>query len=359
MSGALHFHYDFIPREILDPETSARRIELMKLAGVETIWLDTYAYGNVLATKEQTLAAKQLLESHGFCVQALTVPVGHGGAALSGEVGDPGVPAHWQLRVNHEGQPVPFTSCVRCDAMIKESRTVAEELYGMGFTQLFYDDDLRVGPWGQALQGCCCDACMKAFYTKYPQYAHLTAPEIFATAAEGDDLWNAWSDAQCDAVTAFIKKTVPDGMTPGIMVMHNGDCRHGVDIARIKAAFPNVLVRVGEAHFEDASFTAPHAEQVITRSIKSHLHLVGNVQNAFSESTVYPENALSPENLVQKLRIEIRAGLRNLYLMSGFFFLAEPYWQAIADARAELDALAESTPVPDPTWDAGEFIWHI
>ena len=356
MSHALHFHYDFIPSEILDPATSAQRIAHMKSAGVETVWLDTYAYGNVLASREETLEAKKLLESHGFCVQALTVPVGHGGGALNGGAGDPGIPAHWQGRINAQGQVVPFTSCVRCESMIKESRAVAEELADMGFTQLFYDDDLRVGPWGPALQGCCCGACMRAFYAKYPRYAHLTAPEIFANATEGDDLWCAWSDVQCDAILQFIEKTVPAGMTPGIMVMHNGDRRHGVDIARIKAAFPQLLVRVGEAHFEDASFTQAQAEQAITNSIQTHLSLVGNVRDAFSESTVYPENALSPENLVQKLRLEIRAGLRNLYLMSGFFFLAEPYWQAIAAARPELEELAQSATTDQ---SAKDFIWQI
>ena len=359
MNQSLHFHYDFIPSEILDHATSLQRIELMKLAGVETVWLDTYAYGNVLATPEQTMEAKRLLESHGFCVQALTVPVGHGGGALNGGAGDPGIPAHWQGRVNPQGKIVPFTSCVRSEAMIRESLEVAKQMQDMGFTQLFFDDDLRVGPWGRALQGCCCEACMQAFYTKYPQYAHMKAPEIFEIATEGDDLWNAWSDVQCDAILAFMQKTVPAGMTPGIMVMHNGDRRHGVDIARIRQAFPDLLVRVGEAHFENASFTQAGAEQAITRSISTHLRLVGNVQNAFSESTVYPENALSPENLVQKLRIEIRAGLRNLYLMSGFFFLAEPYWQAIADARQELEELAKNVPQPDLTESAGDFIWQI
>ena len=161
---------------------------------------------------------------------------------------------------------------------------------------------------------------------------------------------------QCDAILDFVKKTVPEGMTPGIMVMYNGDRRHGVDIARIKAAFPDLLVRVGEAHFEDASFTAKGAQQAITRSIQTHLGLVGSVQNAFSESTVYPENALSPENLVQKLRVEICAGLRNLYLMSGFFFLAEPYWQAIAAARPELERMAQ---IAMPDQQAREFIWQI
>ena len=352
----LHFHYDFIPREILDPATSEPRIALMKSAGVETVWLDVYAYGNHLATPEEIREAKSLLESHGFEVQALTVPVGHGGAALSGEAGDPGVPAHWRLRQSPEGVPLPYLSCVRDKTMIRESREVAESIYDMGFTKLFYDDDLRVGHWGEALRGCCCPECMGAFYEKYPQFSHLSAPEIFATATEGDALWNAWCDVQCDAVLNFMKQTVPEGMIPGIMVMHNGDCRHGVDIARIKDAFDRVLFRVGEGHFEDCTFTRPTADAEILHSVWSHLERIGGTENAYSESTVYPENALTPENLVQKLRLEVRGGLRNLFLMSGFFFLSEPYWQAIAAARPELEALAESdVKIPENK----PLIWHL
>ena len=355
MDTSLHIQYDFIPSEILDPATSAQRIALMKAAGVETIWLDVYAYGNRLATKQEILDARALLESHGFEVQVVTVPVGHGGAALSGDAGDPGVPAHWQLRIAPDGAPMPYTSCVRGDAMIRESREVAEELYAMGFTKLFFDDDLRVGHWGRALRGCCCPTCMHAFYEKYPQYAHLSAPEIFASATEGDDLWNAWSDVQCDAILEFMQKTVPAGMIPGIMVMQNGDRRHGADIARIKHAFPKVLFRVGEAHFEDITFCREGADREILASIGVHLSLIGDVACAYSESTVYPENALTPENLVQKLRLEIGAGLRNLFLMSGFFFLSEPYWQAIAKALPELKELAQQT--TDLQDLAGEFIW--
>lgn len=359
MNSALRFHYDFIPCEILDPATSARRIALMQAAGVQTVWLTVYAYGNVLATAQQVLQAKSLLESHGFEVQALSVPVGHGSAALQSDGGDPGVPAHWQSRKDANGNTVPFASCLRSEVMIEESRRMARELQEMGITKLFFDDDLRVGRWGPWLQGCCCPACMHAFHTKYPQYAHLSAPEIFTTATEGDDLWLAWSDVQCDAVTDFLIRTVPAGMTPGVMVMHNGDRRHGVDIARIKAAFPDMLLRVGEGHFDDASFVHPLTEQSISTSILNQMHALGNPENTFSESTVFPENALTPENLVQKLRLEIRTGLRNLFLMSGFHFFAEPYWQAIAAAGPELEALASSTPLPDIDRDAGAPVWQF
>lgn len=358
MENKLHIHYDFEPRAILQAPDAERRIALMKQAGVETVWLDAYAYGTHLATDRELMDAKCLLEQHGFEVQVLTIPVGHGSNALLGDGGDPGIPPAWQSRINAAGQPVALASCMRCERMLQDSRNVAQKYYEMGFTKIFFDDDLRVGPWGPALQGCCCPDCMQAFYGKYPQYAHLTAPEIFAKATEGDDLWNAWSDVQCDAVLNFLEQTVPDGMTPGVMVMHNGERRHGIDIVRIKRRFPHALFRVGEGHFEDAGFTHPRAADAIAHSIRTHLCAIGSNENAFSESTVYPENALSPENLVQKLRLEISCGLRNLFLMSGLFFLGEPYWQAIANARPELEALAKRTPTEIPS-APDHFIWQL
>ena len=357
--STLRFHYDFAPGEILHTPDAAKRIEMLKAVGVRTIWLDCYTYGTWLASWQEIADAKVLLEQHGFEVQALTVPVGHGSGALLGDGQDPDLPKSWQNRVNAHGQPVALAACINQEQMIKESREVAKTLQELGFTKLFYDDDLRVGPWGPSLQGCFCPRCMQSFYQKYPQYSGMSGAEILATANEGDALWQAWSDVQCDHVLRFIEQTVPDGMTPGIMVMHNGDQRHGVDIARIKSRFPNALFRVGEGHFEDASFESEMAERAIRTSIQRHLCAIGSVQNAMSESTVYPENALRPENLVRKLELEIRCGLRELFLMSGLFYLDKAYWQAIAKARPALEALAQSLPSPDLNQAPDSFVWHL
>ncbi|MBQ7379517.1 MAG: hypothetical protein IJW70_07575 [Clostridia bacterium] len=78
MEYNLHFHYDFEPKAILQAPNAAQRIAWMKQAGVQTVWLDCYTYGTWLAEPDEILQAKTLLEQHGFEVQALTVPVGHG-----------------------------------------------------------------------------------------------------------------------------------------------------------------------------------------------------------------------------------------------------------------------------------------
>ena len=360
MSIPLEFHYDFLTSLVLNAPDFPRKIKLMKRAGVKTVWLDNYIYGEWQNSLEDARRAKAMLEDEGFEVQAICVPLGHGSNALNGDEADPTLPDAWQNRLDAHGNRQGTTTCVD-DTVIswyKEAVMIHKEL---GFTKLFYDDDLRMGSWGAHLQGCFCPRCMDRFYQKYPQYDGMKPLDIVTHATEGDDLWNAWTDSQCDSVLRFLDETTPEGLTPGIMVMHNGDRRHGLDIPRIKSRFPNALFRVGEGHFDDGSFRHPLCRPSIETCIKKHLSLVGSVEKAFSETTTYPVGALSPENWIEKMRWEIRCGLRNLFLMSGNVFLTDPYWEALIKARAELEALAEETPLPvlDGTPCEDDFVWHL
>ncbi len=360
MAIPLKFHYDFLTSLVLNDPDFPRKMGLMKRAGVKTVWLDNYIYGEWQNSLEDARRAKAILEDEGFEVQAICVPLGHGSNALNGDEADPTLPTVWQNRVDPYGNRQGTTTCVddTVIAWYKEAVQIHKEL---GFTKLFYDDDLRMGSWGAHLQGCYCPRCLDRFYKKYPQYDGMKPLDIATTATEGDDLWNAWTDIQCDSVVRFLTETTPEGLTPGIMVMHNGDRRHGLDIPRIKAHFPNALFRVGEGHFEDSTFASPLCRPSIETCMKKHLSLIGSVENAFSETTTYPVGALSPENWIEKMRWEIRCGLRNLFLMSGNVFLTDPYWEALIDARAELEALAEATPLPvlDGTPCEDNFVWHL
>ena len=361
MSIPLEFHYDFLTSFVLTDPDFPRKIKLMQRAGVKTVWLDNYIYGEWQNSLEDCRRAKAMLEDEGFEVQAICVPLGHGGAALNGgEDADPTLPPDFRNRVDAYGNRQGITTCVddTVIAWYKEAVMIHKEL---GFTKLFYDDDLRMGSWGAHLQGCYCDRCLDRFYKKYPQYDGISRETIAGTATEGDALWNAWTDIQCDSVLRFLGETTPEGLTPGIMVMHNGDRRHGLDIPRIKASFPDALFRVGEGHFDDGSFAHPLCRPSIEACIHKHLSLIGAVGNAFSETTTYPVGALSPANWIEKMRWEIGCGLRNLFLMSGNVFLTDPYWEALIEARAELEALAESTPLPklDGTPCMDDFVWHL
>ena len=359
-SHPLNFHYDFLTEYVVrDPEFFSKKVPYMKAAGVRTVWLDNYVYGAWQNSLEDCRRAKAMLEDEGFEVQAICVPLGHGSNALNGDEADPSLPEAWQNRVDAYGNRLACTTCVD-DTVIQHYREAVRIHRELGFTKLFYDDDLRMGGWGPHLQGCFCERCLGRFYEKYPQFDGMSRGDILRLGTPGSDVREAWETVQCDAVLRFLTETTPEGLTPGIMVMHNGDRRHGIDIPRIRAAFPDALFRVGECHFGDGSFTDPRGRPALERSIRKHLALIGSVERAFSETTTYPVGALSPANFVEKIRWEIGCGLRNIYLMSGNVFLTDGYWEALAAARPELEDLAEATPLPALNGEPLEedFIWH-
>ena len=359
-SRPLNLHYDFLTEYVLqDPAFFTRKVPYMKAAGVKTVWLDNYIYGAWQNTPEDAARAKAMLEAEGFEVQAICVPLGHGSNALNGDEADPTLPAEWHNRVDANGNRQGTTTCV--DETVLENYRQALRIHKeIGFTKIFHDDDLRMGMWGPHLQGCYCDRCLKRFYQQYPQFDGMSRADIIRLGTPGSEVRDAWETIQCESVIRFLTETTPRGMTPGIMVMHNGDRRHGLDILGIKKAFPNALFRVGESHFADWNFLEPLGRPALERSIRKHLALIGSVENAFSETTTYPVGALSPANFVEKIRWEISCGLRNIFLMSGNVFLPDPYWEALVAARDELEYLAASTPLPvlDGNPIDEDFIWH-
>ncbi len=358
----LTFHYDFLTSLVLhDPTFFTEKVPLMRAAGVQTVWLDNFIYGEWQNSLEDARRAKKLLEDEGFEVQAITVPLGHGGGdALNGDGSDPTIPATWRNRVGADGSLLGTTTCVD-DTVIADCRRAAELHLELGFTKLFYDDDLRMASWGPHLQGCYCDRCLARFYRQYPQFDGMSRADILRLGMPGSEVRDAWETVQCDSVIRFLREVTPEGQTPGIMLMHNGDRRHGLDIKRMKEAFPNALFRVGEGHFGDDSFNHPLGRSAMETCIRKQLRLIGSSENAFSETTTYPVGALSPANFVEKIRMEIGMGLRNIYLMSGNVLLTEPYWRALIDAHDELCELAAATPLPDLDGEESpeDFVWHL
>lgn len=356
----LNLHYDCSPRQVLrDPEFFTKKVPFMKAAGVKTMWLCDLVYGRWYGTAEDISRAKKMLEDEGFDVQAITVPLGHGSNALNGNDPDPSLPADWKNRVDVNGNRMGTTTCID-DTVIKWYRDALEIHKEIGFTQVFHDDDLRLGMFGPDLQGCFCERCMSRFYKAYPQFDGMSRTDIVRLGTPGSEVRDAWETIQCDSIRRFMRETTPEGMTPGIMVMHCGDRRHGIDIAGIKQDFPNAIFRVGESHFHDGAVNHPLYPAALKRGIGKHLALIGSVENAFSETTTYPVGALCPENLVKKMKVEIECGLRNIFLMGGNKFYTDDFWEALIAARSELEELAASTPLPvlDGTPVEEDFIYH-
>ena len=360
--GQLRFHYCVSPKTVLYDPRIGEKLREMRRAGVGTLWLFWYFYGHDTANTEELAQARQRLIREGFEVNALSVPLGHGGNAFDPDNPDMeyGLGDGWRHRMDIDGRTQFNCACIS-DKLLVDSAAAASVLAELGIDTLFFDDDLRLGHWGPSIQGCYCDACVAAFsaflnepLTRADLKDRFAAADSSAVALETLNLWLTF---QCEKVVRFLKLVPPKGVTPGIMAMHNADRRHGVDLRLIREQLPNAHIRVGEGHFGDASFIHPQAEDALTASIQTHLALISGTRNAYSESTVFPMHALSPDHWLEKMRLEIRLGLRNLFLMSGTRYFAPEYWDALARALPALEDLAQAT--PEPPHEERPFVWQI
>ena len=335
----LNFNYFAGIRPTLyDPEYE-NSLEWMQKAGVDTLWLCVRSWGKPDGTPEEIAAAKAKLEAKGFAVNALILPVGHPGNALNpeDETLDLRLPESWTYRVKPNGEKQYFCGCIN-DVLIEDARRAVELCRDLGFEKVFFDDDLRMGNVGNEIRGCFCPECVREFSEIIGRT--LSREEIARDCAARIGLADAWVDYICGKVTRFMKETAVKGIQTGIMVMYNGGRDHGIDIAAIREAVPDCLFRVGQYHFNDAAFEADEGHAGEIGSIREHLEQMGNINHCYSESTVFPPNALSPENLVKKVELAIREGIRNIFLMSGSWVMTEKYWKKLIENREFLRKLA-------------------
>ncbi len=334
----LNYHADV--KKTLYDESYLHSLELMKKAGVTALWLEIYMAGRYLASKEEIIEAKDILEKFGFEVNVITIPVGHPGNSLNPEeVLDLSLPAHWNYRVNAQGEKEYFSACVD-KTVIDENRKVVEFCRDVGFKKLFFDDDLRMGNHSfDVIRGCFCQNCLEDFASKCGEY--YSREQLAKACEEKNDLSGKWIEYNCSKITQFMKETAIEGIQTGIMVMHNGGRYHGIDIPEIKKAVPNCLFRVGELYFDDVSFENDIDHKGELESIKLHIKLIDDPDICYSETTVFPPRALSPQNIVKKAELAIKAGIKNIFLMSGSWVMSDEYWIELAENRERLFELSK------------------
>ncbi len=326
----LRFNYFADVKKTLYDESYKHSLDLMKKAGVTVLWLEIYNAGRYWATKEEIVKAKESLESMGFEVNVITLPVGHPGNSLNTEeLLNLSLPDNWNYRVNSAGEKEYFSACVD-ETVIAENREVVESCRDAGFKKLFFDDDLRMGNHSfDEIRGCFCERCISEFSAICGE--NLTREKIADACENKNELSEKWIEYNCSKITRFMKETAVSGIQTGIMVMHNGGRYHGIDIPAIKAAVPDCMFRVGELHFSDADFENDIDHKCELDSIRLHMELIDNPENCYSETTVFPPRALSPQNIVKKTELAIKAGIKNIFLMSGSWVMTDDYWLALAD----------------------------
>ncbi|MDG0793880.1 hypothetical protein OMP38_25935 [Cohnella ginsengisoli] len=338
----MKLQYSMAHEPLLDAATRDDLIANIRRAGIEKIWIAGFFSGKMVDI-EELKQAKAFAELHGLEVGAVTIPIGHPGNALNPE--DPDldleIPKHWHYRVDIHGQTVYYCGAID-QCLIEDNGKAATQLRDAGFKEVFLDDDLRAGNFNEFIEGCYCDACVAEFNRAYGRQETRESLLVHMTQRRNTAIMEDWVAFQCVKVTDVVKATDIEGVQPGIMVMHFGDERHGIDIPSIREQMPHALFRVGEYQFNDARFTTSHAKAEELLGILYHLSFIDK-KYAYSESTIFPPRSLKAHNLVYKAKLAIAAGLENVLFMSGTWVLDESYWQAIADALPVLRELDRET----------------
>lgn len=327
----MKLHYSLPAKLVLDPGRAPGFLKMLRAAGVGKIWLWGYFFGHLDVPPAKLNEARAVLEQHGFETGIISLPVGHPGNSIDPD--DPAcdvrIPSHWRYRVDRHGRTVYHCGDIE-ERMVHDNLEAMQQIKDAGFTDVFLDDDFRMGNHGPEVTGCFCDACISAFNATY--HRTETRGSIGAAIAkrEQSKLVEDWTEHICDKVTRLAKALALPGINLGIMVMHRGDDRHGIRVADWKRHVK--FMRVGEAHFDDRDFGPPQRKASEIAGMQLHIAHMQPTE-LYSETTGFPPRALSAANWICKAKLAVALGIPNIFLMGGTWLLDHPaYWQELAIA---------------------------
>ncbi|MCK5370143.1 MAG: hypothetical protein KAQ62_16395, partial [Cyclobacteriaceae bacterium] len=125
-------------------------------------------------------------------------------------------------------------------------------------------------------------------------------------------------------------------MEIGIMVMYLGAEKAGIALDK----YHDVPFRVGELMFGDKDFGRVKGKTDELFSALFHMRFV-KPELAYSETTTYPQDALSAKNMAAKLSISLFSDVRNTMFMSGLQPFPIEYWKTLAPAMKKSAQLHE------------------
>jgi hypothetical protein len=310
-------------------------------AGVTDIWMGAYFYGKWYRQPEELRKTANFLESKGFQVHLVNVPLGHPGDALGLDENTDYLatpPKHWKNSCTFDGQIYSGTS-IHPPAVMENTKAL-KQLHGSGFKTVFLDDDFRVARMPGEIGGCFCNACKDEFLSKYG-YGPSHWKDLIESLENRNpaQVLRSWVEHICDKETSMfhtLQDAAPE-MQLGIMVMYLGSEKAGIALDQ----YGNVPFRVGEFMFDDQSFGSTKGKTDELFSVLFHRRFVGP-ELAYSETTAYPADALSANNMAAKLTISLIADVRNTMFMSGLNPIPSNYWETLSPAMQKSTQLHEA-----------------
>ncbi len=304
---------------------------LAAAAGVTDVWLASFLYGHWYSKPQDLkILAAELKNKYNLNAHIINVPLGHPGNALGVDenkiTSTP--PAHWKNACTVDGKLYSGTS-IHAPA-VKENVAAMEKLQQAGFDAVFLDDDFRVAKYPGIIGGCFCDDCRRDFLNKFGYSASQWEILIDSVLKRNSsDILRSWVDFWDDRLYAMftaMQQAAPK-INLGIMVMYLGAEKAGIALDK----FSNVPFRVGELMFSDRDFDRLKGKTDELFSSLFHRRFA-KPELAYSETTAFPNDALSGANIAAKLSVSLLSDVRNTMFMSGALPYPADRWQFIAPA---------------------------
>lgn len=333
-SAARRYHVCLNP-DVLDADPAL--LEIVRDAGVDTIWLAAFLYGYWPYSRERLSLWRTRIEKLGLSAQIVNVPLGHPGDSLGSMSGNIPLtpPKHWQQAISLDGHPFAGTSLH--SPATTENMEAMRLLGAAGFKQVFLDDDFRLASSPGQIGGCFCEL-HKGEFMRLHGYSEAQWNELLSDIRSRalTPLLRAWVDFQCDQLTASFRaqQSAAREVQLGTMVMYLGAEKTGIRLTDYK----KVPLRVGELMFDDASFAPVKGKTNELFSSLFHRRFVPP-HLAYSETTAYPAGNLSARNMAAKLVVSLLSDVRHTMFMSGLTPFPRTHWQTLAPAMKQQSAL--------------------
>lgn len=303
-------------------------LETVANAGVGAVWLTGFLYGYWPYPLEENRRYAAQARALGMDAHMVNVPLGHPGDSLGAMNGDVPLtpPRHWRLGVRTGGSTFAGTSLH--PPATEENAAAVRKVAAEGYRRIFLDDDFRLAQAPGMVGGCFCDEHRASFLARHG-YATSILDDLHADIASRrlTPIVRAWVDDECRELTTCFRSQ-REACRParlGIMVMFMGSEQAGIRLPDDADA----LFRVGELHFDDASFGAVKGKTDELFSSLFHRRFA-KPEMAYSETTAFPANSLSASNMAAKLSVSTISDVRTTCYMSGLSPFPKTHWAVLA-----------------------------
>lgn len=306
---------------------------IVSSAGITHVWLAAFLYGSWYRSPKDLSTIARYLENKGLNVHIINVPLGHPGDALGADNEDVSTtpPHHWRNGCTVDGKLYSGTSIH--PPAIKENSEAMIALQKEGFDTLFLDDDFRIAKSPGVIGGCFCDSCRKNFMETHGYSASEWDVLIESVKSRNPShVLQAWVNYGCDKLWnmfSALQQAAPK-IELGNMIMYLGAEKAGIALDK----FRNVPFRVGELMFSDKDFSRIKGKTDELFSSLFHRRFAAP-ELAYSESTTFPADALSAQNMAAKLVISLISDVRNTMFMSGLKHFPITHWEVLGPAMSK------------------------